>query len=209
MPFDPEGLPDEVFWELSDPDLDYNSIEESAFHSKIEGVYENVWGHRQNYDKNGEKLQSIDTLYHEKLKNHQQKLAKESREILPSKAKVVWWLYAESNKKYKTPTKNSGKWLCFIDKQYIDDAWRQIKDATERGLLGGKSKVSTLRGLRGEEHVICIYTYDWKDEADVMRVREALRDLGFEKPIPYKTDADTLSGKYSNKGYKNISKYFV
>ena len=126
----------------------------------------------------------------------------------PSKNRESYWIYAASTKKYKKPTKYSGKWLIFIEPKFIDAAWEQIKDATERGILGGQAKVSTLKSFKGDKHVICVYTYNWKDGKDVMRVREALREIGFEKPLPYKSDADTRAGKYESTGHKNISKYF-
>lgn len=125
----------------------------------------------------------------------------------PSKCTWEYWLHAVSKKRYKKFTKNSGKWLVFSPQDQIDAAWNQIKDATERGLLGGWSKVSTLRGFNGKDHVVCIYTYNWKDEKDVMRVRNVLRKLGFVNPMPYKTDQDTRAGKYASKNH-NISKYF-
>jgi len=56
--------------------------------------------------------------------------------------------------------------------------------------------------------VICVYTYDWTNEADVMRVRKALRDLGFTRKLPYKSDADTYAGKYRATGHTRISKYY-
>jgi hypothetical protein len=90
----------------------------------------------------------------------------------------------------------------------LNIAWEQIKDATEQGLLGGRSKVSTLKGEKGKEYVICVFTSDWKNEKDVMRVRDRLRELGFEKPLPYKTDADTIAKKYACKGDRKISKYW-
>ena len=207
-PFDPDDMPDEVLWELSDPNLDYDSIEECAFNHKTQGVYENVWGQKYDYDRNGEKLQSITTRYHEELKNYQQLLAEISQEKLPSKNKQVWWLYAESRRKKRQPTSDSGKWLIFAPPDQIDAAWEQIKDATEKGQLGKKSKVSTLKGYKGKDHVICVYTYNWKDEKDVMKIRNTLRELGFEKPLSYKSDADTLAGKYEHTGHKNIAKYY-
>ena len=149
-----------------------------------------------------------DVIYHEKLKFYQQYLASFSEEKLPSKNKQVWWLYAESRRKKRQPTKDSGKWLIFCPPDQIDAAWEQIKDATEKGQLGKKSKVSTLKGYKGKDHVICVYTYNWKDEKDVMKIRNTLRELGFEKPLSYKSDADTLAGRYENKGHKNIAKYY-
>ncbi len=55
--------------------------------------------------------------------------------------------------------------------------------------------------------VICVYTYDYADEADVRRVREELRALGFIDKLSYKADEDTLAGKYAQLGDRNISKY--
>lgn len=59
-----------------------------------------------------------------------------------------------------------------------------------------------------ERGLICVYTYDWTDEADVMRVREELRNLGFTWRLPYKTDEDTYNNIYRATGHKHISKYF-
>jgi len=56
--------------------------------------------------------------------------------------------------------------------------------------------------------VICVYTYDWTDERDARRVRQELRHLGVTKKIPYKSDKDTLAGKYATRGQKPIGKYF-
>ena len=106
-----------------------------------------------------------------------------------------------------------GKWLVFVQPDDVDKIWEKIKKATEVDLLGVTSKVSAAAGSKSysgsKQHVICVYTDDWTDEKDVMRVREELRKLGITKKIPYKSDEDTLSGKYAKKGYKNISKYFA
>lgn len=56
--------------------------------------------------------------------------------------------------------------------------------------------------------VICVYTYDWTDQEDVMRIRQQLRDLGVTSKIPYKADEDTYAGRYRNRGNKRISKYY-
>lgn len=55
---------------------------------------------------------------------------------------------------------------------------------------------------------MCVYTYDWTDEEDVMRVREELRKLGITRKIPYKSDEDTLAGRYYKAGDSNLSKYY-
>jgi hypothetical protein len=47
------------------------------------------------------------------------------------------------------------------------------------------------------DHVICIYTYG--SEEDKKRVRDALYELGFIRRIPYKSDAATAAGVYTNR----------
>ena len=94
----------------------------------------------------------------------------------------------------------------------VDAVWRIIAEATEAGNLGSESKVSTaMTGFDGSpptKHVICVYTYDWMDVEDVRRIRAELRSLGIVTRIPYKTDEDTLAGKYAETGHKRISKYY-
>jgi hypothetical protein len=50
--------------------------------------------------------------------------------------------------------------------------------------------------------VIYVYTPDWRDEEDVMRVRERLRELGFVDRLGYKRNIETFQGQYSQKGKK-------
>lgn len=56
--------------------------------------------------------------------------------------------------------------------------------------------------------VICMYTYDWTDEADVRRNLAELCALRITQKIPYKADADTLQDKYRVTGHRRISKYY-
>jgi hypothetical protein len=131
----------------------------------------------------------------------------------PSEVTEVYWLHAERKKgTYPEYTKRGGKWLVFVPIAAIDQVWSRIKRATEEGKLGASSKVATARpnpnSSNPNSKVICVYTYDWKDEADVRRVREELRKLGIINKIPYKSDEDTLSGKYQVSGHTRISKYY-
>lgn len=110
-------------------------------------------------------------------------------------------------------SKNGGKWLIFVPVERVDQMWVKIKSATEAGKLGEMSKVATAKdnpnAINSSIKVICVYTYDWVDEKDVMRIREELRQLGVTRKIPYKADEDTESGKYANQGKKRISKYYI
>ncbi len=94
----------------------------------------------------------------------------------------------------------------------VDTVWGKIKKATERGKLGFASKVSTAKSnpnaKNPDSKVICVYTYDWTDEADVRRIRHELRKIGIIRKIPYKSDEDTMEGKYAKRGDRRISKYY-
>lgn len=131
----------------------------------------------------------------------------------PFEVSDVYWLYADRKTgHYPRTTPQSGKWLIWVPEKEIDEVWDRIRRATEEGRLGSQSKVATARpsplAVDPRKRVICVYTYDWTDEKDVRQIREELRKLGITEPIPYKSDADTLAGKYKAKGHKRISKYY-
>src|SRR3989344_9050592 len=129
----------------------------------------------------------------------------------PSKEEKENFIWASYNGKYPPSTINVGKWLIFVSIDEIDKIWKKVKEALKEGRLGDTAKVGTKlqrESYNSNEHVICVYTYDYKDKKDVMRIRQELRELGITKKIPYKSDTDTLKGKYKYKGDKNISLYY-
>jgi hypothetical protein len=143
----------------------------------------------------------------------QREKSKPYSESKPSEVREVYWIYAIRMKgHYPKPTARSGKWLLFVNRENVDETWAMIKTAVEEGKLGDSAKVATAKAspLRRDAatHVICIYTYDWTDREDVARVRSELRKIGVSKKIPYKTDEDTLAGKYRVHGDRRISKYY-
>ncbi len=95
----------------------------------------------------------------------------------------------------------------------MDEIWSNVVAALHAGRLGNCAKVSTTVSnpfsADPQKHVICVFTYDAEDERDVMRVRDTLRELGFVRPIAYKTDRATAKGQYEVKGHVRISKYFL
>lgn len=131
----------------------------------------------------------------------------------PSQNTDEFWIRAFRKKgTYPRNTPNGGKWLIFLTREDVNSVWEIISEATESGLLGEQSKVSTARSngnsMDKRQHVICVYTYDYTDEKDVMAIREVLRKLGITYRIPYKTNADTSKRIYGVKGDKNISKFY-
>lgn len=149
----------------------------------------------------------------DKIHQDQEKISAPHAEAQPSKVNEVFWIYARRKVgKYPRPSHYSGKWLIFVNANKVNEVWSVIKKATEEGKLGNNSKVATARpnpnATNPDTKVICVYTYDSRDEADVKRVREELRTLGITQKIPYKEDQDTMKGKYAVKGDRKISKYY-
>eukprot|EP00741_Cyanophora_paradoxa_P022369 tig00021462_g21596.t1 len=97
----------------------------------------------------------------------------------------------------------TGKWVIWAPTRYarptlprpgIDDNWERVAGAVARGELGPSAKVAPRpadvdgQTLRYHAHVMCVYTPDLFDQAEVVRVREALRALGFQRKLVYKPD---------------------
>ena len=158
---------------------------------------------------------SVKMVDHNEIIEIQRQLVLKYYNSSPSLVTEIYWIYAfPKQKNYKKPKDNSGgKWLIFVPNEKIDDTWHIIKIATENGILGCGSKVATAKenpnATNSKTKVICVYSYDADDEKDVLRIREELRKLGFENKLSYKTDKATLEGKYSNRGNKKISKYYL
>ncbi len=134
-------------------------------------------------------------------------------DLRPSTVADGYWIYAERQDADAYPAHGArgGKWMLFIKTSEIDEWWVKIKAATEAGLLGGGSKVATAKenpnAASRDTRVICVYTYDVADEADCTRVRQALRELGVTWRIPYKSDVDTIAGRYSKEGVRVSRRY--
>jgi hypothetical protein len=119
----------------------------------------------------------------------------------------AYWIkaYPPASISDKMPlAKNIGKWCIFVHRDDLDVVWPWVRRATRCGMFWRGSKVSTawaqnMYRLRNpsanpDEHVICVYSYDYRDENDVKRIRQALYRIGVEQPLGYKTDADTSAG---------------
>jgi len=94
-----------------------------------------------------------------------------------------------------------GKWLWFLPVRALDAGWRTVKEAVEAGQLGPGAKVATLgNGFEGDptRRPVIIYTADHRDEDDVRRVLLALRALGINDSLAYKTDEATERGEYGD-----------
>lgn len=83
----------------------------------------------------------------------------------------------------------SGKWMLFPMPWDVDAVWRTVADATASGQLGSGAKVATKPEEEdddnsqggpgsGRPRLVCVYTNDFADEADVRRVVQKLDQLG-------------------------------
>jgi nuclear transport factor 2 (NTF2) superfamily protein len=131
--------------------------------------------------------------------------------VTPSKTTQMYWIVQDAPESHPEAIEdeNAGKWLIFLEPDIIDGAWKKVRDATVAGELGISTKISTAKPnpeSRDNRKVIYVYTKDWADEADVMRVRQKLKDLGFVDRIGYKRNLETFAGEYAKKG-KRVTYY--
>lgn len=135
----------------------------------------------------------------------------EGEGVLPSKTTQMYWIVldAPGSAPEAIEDENAGKWLIFQEPDAADAAWKKVRDATIALELGISAKVSTAKpnpDSRDNRKVIYVYTKDWADEADVMRVRGKLKELGFVDRIGYKRNLETFAGEYASKG-KRVTYY--
>ncbi len=131
--------------------------------------------------------------------------------VIPSRTTQMYWIVqdAPGSAPEAIEDEKAGKWLIFQEPGLIDSAWKKVRDATVALDLGISAKVSTSKPnpeSRDNRKVIYVYTKDWADEEDVMRVREKLRTLGFIERIGYKRNIETFAGQYAKKG-KRVTYY--
>ena len=144
----------------------------------------------------------VDTIY---------RMLCEGEGVIPSKTTQMYWIVqdAPGSAPEAIEDEHAGKWLIFQEPDGADAAWKKVRDATVAHDLGISAKVSTAKpnpDSRDSRRVIYVYTKDWADEPDVMRVRENLRRLGFVDRIGYKRNLETFAGEYAKKG-KRVTYY--
>ena len=114
----------------------------------------------------------------------------------PSDYSAVYWI--ESKRKageYPAPTAKTGEWRVHLDIKNVDAVWARVKQATESGRLGYKSKVSTgpaAAQTDPEARLLCVRTYDAGDAGDVARVQRELLALGLSD-LEYVGDKSDMS----------------
>ncbi|KAK4143472.1 uncharacterized protein C8A04DRAFT_37471 [Dichotomopilus funicola] len=100
----------------------------------------------------------------------------------------------------------SGKWMLFPHEKEVNEVWRTVCEGVEAGQLGTGAKVATAGIGQNPTRLICVYTVDFTDVADVGRVLFGLVNLGLvpadmSREITYKCDAYTYLGIYHGNEY--------
>ena len=129
----------------------------------------------------------------------------------PSRYTAGHYLHATGPEPAEGSPRRPGKWLIFVSRSRVDALWDAIRRGVERGRLGHAAKVSTALpdplSPDPKKHMICVYTANEDDAADVRRVRAALRELGVTWKIPYKSDAPARAGQYEGMA-RPAAKYY-
>ncbi|KAF1919379.1 hypothetical protein BDU57DRAFT_585560 [Ampelomyces quisqualis] len=92
----------------------------------------------------------------------------------------------------------SGKWMLFPKLEEVNGVWSKVVEGVINNHLGPTAKVAPDEGKPGDR-LICIYTKDYRDEEDVLRVLQELEMMGLlpsGRSIYYKSDAFTYLDLY-------------
>jgi Bles03-like protein len=110
---------------------------------------------------------------------------------LPDDLALAWLQVERPPGAYPDLTERAGVWIVAVGLGSFEHAWAAIRAATEAGALGPRARVVPAGTYRlpkawtGPQLIIEVATYDATDEADVWRVRQAIRDLGISAALTY------------------------
>jgi len=128
-----------------------------------------------------------------------------TKKLTPSRVKLEADLRALAQRTHLL----TGKWMLFPAEDAVDRTWNAVVEAVVAGELGPAAKVATRDGADGSDggRLICVYTRDFGDAADVRRVVRRLRDVGLVRDdgaggdVWYKCDYYTHLGIGSGNEY--------
>lgn len=147
---------------------------------------------RQLFQNNTTPIADSSPVNHEPAKETPVTLAKKNRFANddPTRCTDVYWMqYQSYEQNPPIDPEKDGKWILFSNKENIVDLWKKIQRSQDNGELGSECEVSTAKPTgKSQDGLYCIrvYTNDFSDEIDVMRVRDALFKLGIMEPLNYK-----------------------
>jgi hypothetical protein len=132
----------------------------------------------------------------------------------PSKTKDTFWI--EARPPYSSTIGDPrlvGKWVVYVALRKLDESWEKIRKSTVESRMGFLSKSSTAKKNFSPNVVpnrmVVVYTHDYYDTDDVLRVGRELNDLGFgiDNPMYYESDDTKYAHRNIVKGDSNLSMY--
>ncbi len=97
----------------------------------------------------------------------------------------------------------SGKWKLSVSPKNVDGIWNEIRKLISKGKIwGGQVTTEWIRKKRNQdEHHIRVYTPNYLDEEDVLRVGKLLKEkCDIDEEIRYKPDIYNVLQIYSDEG---------
>ncbi|PHH77158.1 hypothetical protein CDD80_888 [Ophiocordyceps camponoti-rufipedis] len=94
----------------------------------------------------------------------------------------------------------TGKWMLFCSQSEVNEIWELVAKATANNELGIAAKVAPRSPMHDQrrDRLLCVYTADFRNKADVGRVLRRLRELKLvetrSRRIYYKPDVFTYIG---------------
>lgn len=96
-----------------------------------------------------------------------------------------WWAYNGRRNADRGVQGYLGHWLVPVKTRRPDDFWQLVADATWSGRLGPYSKTDAFPPVPGHPLLVHVYTADYRDAADLRRVLNGLRTVGFDGELGY------------------------
>jgi hypothetical protein len=112
----------------------------------------------------------------------------------PSLTKDVFWIEARPPAEADPDLRLVGEWLLYVVSRKLDESWDKVRKATMDSRLGFLSKSATAKKNynmpSASNRMIVVYTSNYYEIDDVLRVGRELNDLGFgiSTPIYYESD---------------------
>lgn len=93
---------------------------------------------------------------------------------------------------------DNDQWMLFPKLEDVTQVWKKVVVGVTEGRLGLTAKVAPDEG-KPDDRLICVYTKDFRDEDDILRVLQELQIMGalpHGRSIYYKPDAYTYLDLY-------------
>ncbi|KPM40178.1 hypothetical protein AK830_g6366 [Neonectria ditissima] len=170
---------------------------ESQFSKGNEDEAPEEWGSRTKLVIEGgmERLRLV-TSFIEGMKKAPKAVSMQDREIAKERKRAVHDILTLAH----GGKVRAGKWMLFCPPAEVNDVWEIVAKSTANNELGIAAKVAprSVNDDPRKDRIVCVYTSDFGDKADVGRVLQKLRELRLVeargRPIYYKPDAFTYMG---------------